>query len=147
MGDTELELFDKIKHEFNLGEVDMRTYSPLTLAFIGDAVFDIVIRSIIVGKINKSTDKMHREKSRIVRASAQAAMIDAIGDILTEEEADIYRRGRNAHTHTKAKSATVADYRKATGLEALSGYLYLQGRTDRLLELIKIGLDRVDLDI
>ena len=136
-----LKIYSKIKEVFQMGEVDVKTYSPLTLAFIGDCVFDLVIRSYVVAEGNRATESLHKSKSRIVKASAQAAMIDRIYDSLTPEEQDIYRRGRNAKSHTMAKNASMADYRKATGLEALCGYLYLQDRTDRILELIKLGME------
>lgn len=129
-----------IKEEFQLEPVDIRTYSPLTLAYIGDGIYDLVIRSIIVGKGNTKAANLHRETSRLVKAQAQAEMMEVLQPHLTEEEADIYRRGRNAKSPTMAKNATMSDYRKATGFEALMGYLYLQDEFERLVELVKIGL-------
>lgn len=136
-----LNLHGRIKEVFALGEVDIKTYSPLTLAFIGDCIFDLVIRSIVVGQGNRNANSLHNIKSKIVKASAQARMIEGIYDSLTPEEQDIYRRGRNAKSYTSAKNASIGDYRKATGLEALCGYLYLQDRTERLLSIVKQGLD------
>lgn len=129
-----------IKEQFQLEPVDIRTYSPLTLAYIGDGIYDLVIRSIIVGKGNTKVANLHRETSRLVKAQAQAEMMEVLQPHLTEEEADIYRRGRNAKSPTMAKNATMSDYRKATGFEALMGYLYLQDEFERLVELVKIGL-------
>lgn len=129
-----------IKEQFQLEPVDIRTYSPLTLAYIGDGIYDLVIRSIIVGKGNTKASNLHRETSRLVKAQAQAEMTEVLQPHLTEEEADIYRRGRNAKSPTMAKNATMSDYRKATGFEALMGYLYLQDEFERLVELVKIGL-------
>lgn len=129
-----------IKEQFQLEPVDIRTYSPLTLAYIGDGIYDLVIRSIIVGKGNTKASNLHRETSRLVKAQAQAEMMEVLQPHLTEEEADIYRRGRNAKSPTMAKNATMSDYRKATGFEALMGYLYLQDEFERLVELVKIGL-------
>ncbi len=139
-----LSLLAKIKETFAVKEVDVRAYSPLTLAYMGDAVFDIIIRTVVVERANTSANKLHKKTSNVVMAQTQAAMIDALQDILSEEEISVYKRGRNAKSHTVAKNASIADYRKATGFEALLGYLYLQDRADRILELIKEGLVRID---
>lgn len=130
-----------IKEQFSIEPVDIRTYSPLALAYIGDGIYDLVIRSIVVGKGNTRAGNLHRETSRLVKAQAQAEMVERLLPHLTEEEEDIYRRGRNAKSPTMAKNATMSDYRKATGFEALMGYLYLQNRFPRLVELVKIGLE------
>lgn len=135
-----LKVYATIKEAFQMGEVDVKTYSPLTLAFIGDCVFDLIIRSYVVAQGNRGTESLHKSKSKIVKASAQAEMIDRIYDSLTSEEQEIYRRGRNAKSHTVAKNASISDYRKATGFEALCGYLYLKDETERILELVKLGL-------
>lgn len=140
-----LSLLAKIKETFEVKEVDVRAYSPLTLAYIGDAVFDIIIRTVVVERANTSANKLHKRTSNVVMAQTQAAMIEALQDILSEEEISVYKRGRNAKSHTVAKNASMADYRKATGFEALVGYLYLQDRVDRILELIKEGLVRIDV--
>lgn len=129
-----------IKEQFQLDPIDIRTYSPLTLAYIGDGIYDLVIRSIVVGRGNTRASNLHRETSRLVKAQAQAEMIERLLPNLTEEEKDIYRRGRNAKSPTMAKNASMSDYRKATGFEALMGYLYLQDEFERLVELIKIAL-------
>lgn len=136
-----------IKHSFDVPEVDIRTYSPLTLAYIGDGVFDLVIRSVVVGKGNTRPSQLHKRTSQIVKAHTQAQIIEYLEPFLTEEEADIYRRGRNAKSHTMAKNATVSDYRRATGLEALVGYLYLTDRFERLVELIKKAADGLQLGL
>lgn len=133
----------RIKEQFGLGEVDIRTYSPLALAYIGDAVFDLVIRSVVAGRGNAAAGKMNKRTSHIVKAQTQARMITALAPFLTEEESDVLRRGRNAHSPTMAKNATMADYRKATGLEALTGYLYLTDRFDRILFLVRKGLEEL----
>lgn len=142
-----MSFLDEIKREFNVEEVDIRTYSPLTLAFIGDGVFDLIIRSIIVGRSNKQTDKLHKAKADIVKAQTQAQLAAVIMDDLTEEERGYYKRGRNAHSYSSAKNASIADYRKATGFEALMGFLYLTGQGERMLELTKIGLERLGKEI
>ena len=137
----------KIKNRFGIDNVDIRTYSPLTLAFIGDDVFDIVIRSLVVNRGNTSPGKLQQYCSQIVKAKTQSEMAEALQEIFTEEEQDIYRRGRNAKSKTTAKNATVSDYRSATGFEAVMGYLYLTEQSDRILELIQIGLERLNISI
>ena len=102
---------------FNSKEVRPNEYSPLALAFIGDSVFDLVIKSVIVEKANCQVNKLQNKTSKIVRATTQALIVDALKDVLTEEEANIYRRGRNAKPYTKAKNASYSEYCKATGLE------------------------------
>ncbi|MGN0170687.1 MAG: Mini-ribonuclease 3 [Lachnospiraceae bacterium] len=134
-----------IKEQFEIGDVDIRTYSPLALAYIGDGIFDLVIRSIVVGKGNTGANQLHRRTSQVVKASSQSAMIEKLMPYLTEEEQGIYKRGRNAKSPTMAKNATMSDYRRATGFEALMGYLYLSDRFERLVELVKIGLSGEEL--
>lgn len=136
-----------IKEQFGIKDVDIRTYSPLTLAYIGDGIFDIVIRSVVVGKGNTKASQLHKHTSSIVKAHSQAVMIEALEPHLTKEEADIYRRGRNAKSPTMAKNATMADYRKATGLEALMGYLYLSDDFERVVELTKLGVQLIGIEI
>ena len=114
---------------------DAYRYSPLALAYIGDSVLDLLVKSHFVINVNKQTYKYHKDVSNIVKAVNQAKFIDSIMDELSYEEVEIYKRGRNATTHSKAKNASVAEYRKATGLEALFGYLYLEGRVDRMKQL------------
>lgn len=142
-----LSFLDKIKKEFFCQDIDLRTYSPLTLAFIGDCVYDLVIRTIIVSRANQTPNGLHKIKSSAVKAQAQAEMIESLLTDLTEEEQGVYRRGRNAKSYTTAKNATVADYRKATGMEALMGYLYLQNKEERILELVKEGLHNINIDL
>ena len=132
---------------FNSKEVRPNEYSPLALAFIGDSVFDLVIKSVIVEKANCQVNKLQNKTSKIVRATTQALIVDALKDELSEEEANIYRRGRNAKPYTKAKNASYSEYCKATGLEALVGYLYLKGDTERLISLIKTGLENAEITI
>lgn len=134
-----------IKEQFGVADVDIRTYSPLTLAYIGDGIYDLVIRSIVVGKGNTRAGDLHRRTSQIVKARTQAEMMEILLPLLTEEEEGVYRRGRNAKSPTMAKNATMSDYRKATGFEALMGFLYLQDQFERLVELVKIGADGLKL--
>ena len=122
---------------------DIRSYSPLTLAYVGDAVYELVIRTMIISKGNAPVNKLHKRSAALVKAPAQAQMMKVIEPLLSEEELHIYKRGRNAKSYTSAKNASVIDYRIATGFEALMGWLYLQERQERLLELIKIGLEEL----
>ncbi|MDO5424836.1 MAG: ribonuclease III domain-containing protein [Eubacteriales bacterium] len=134
-------MLSSMKKTFGFPDRDLRTYSPLTLAYIGDSIYDLVIRTLVVESGNCPPQKLHKKASSLVKAQAQAEMIERLLPFLTEEEQQIYRRGRNAKSYTMAKNATMHDYRKATGLEAVMGYLYLKDETERLLELVKIGLD------
>ncbi len=136
-----------IREQFGIAEVDIRTYSPLTLAYIGDGVYDLLIRNVVVGRGNMRTDELHRRTSRIVKAQTQAAMAEALLPELTDEEAEVYRRGRNAKSYTMAKNATMGDYRRATGFEALVGWLYLNDEMERVVELTKRGLKLVHIEV
>ena len=136
-----------LKEQFEIAEVDVRTYSPLTLAYIGDGIYDLIIRSLVVAKGNTRAGELHKRTSQLVKAKTQAEMIEVLLPFLTEEEADIYRRGRNAKSPTMAKNATMSDYRKATGFEALMGYLYLKDRFSRIVELVKAGIEIMDLQM
>lgn len=134
-----------IKEEFEIAPVDIRTYSPLALAYIGDGIFDLVIRSIVVGMGNTKASQLHYRTSHIVKAKTQAEMMKVLEEILTPEEADIYRRGRNAKSPTMAKNATMSDYRNATGFEALMGYLYLKDEFPRIVELVKYAIEKLNI--
>ena len=133
-----------ILKEFPHDEVDIRTYSPSTLAFLGDAVYSLVIRTILVSKGNRQVEKLHNETTYYVRAQQQAEIGMAVYDLMTEEEKKIYRRGRNSNPYHHAKSASMEEYLQATALEALCGYLYLQDREERLIELLREGIARTD---
>ena len=121
-------------------DADIRTFSPLALAFLGDAVYSLIIRTSVLARGNRQAEKLHNETTRLVCAQKQAAIGKAIYDILTTEEKKVYRRGRNSHPMHHAKGASLEEYLQATALETLCGYLYLQGRTNRLMELIRTGL-------
>ena len=123
---------------------DPRQLNPLQMAYIGDTVHDLYVRSALLSR-GMSVGKMHRQAVRMVSAAAQARMLEAIWDELTQDEADIARRGRNAQAkHAAPRNADPADYAHATGLEALWGWLYLSGRTQRLDELVKLALSRTE---
>ena len=119
-------------------DCDVNNLSPLTLAFMGDTVFDLFVRERLICQANRPVNKLHKEATTMVKASAQAAAAQKIMPLLTEEELSVFKRGRNAHTNHKAKNATEGDYHYATGLEALFGYLYLSGEKDRLSQLFDI---------
>lgn len=120
----------------NYKESEVRELSPLALAYIGDACFEILVRSEILDA-RKNQNKLHRESIRFVRAKSQRELIEKVEDKLTEEEMKIFKRGRNAKSHTVPKNADPIDYRMATGLEALFGYLYLLKRYDRIREIFE----------
>ena len=131
-----------IKQQFGIDRnVDIRTVNPLTLAYIGDSIYELVVRSVMVARTNTRAGLLHRQTSQYVKAEAQSKMMDVLLPVLTEEEESVYRRGRNAKSPTMAKNASVSDYRRATGFEALMGYLYLNDRMERMVELTKLALD------
>ncbi|MDR3757291.1 MULTISPECIES: Mini-ribonuclease 3 [Enterocloster] len=133
------------KKSMGLEPVDVRTYSPLVLAYIGDAVYELMIRSKVINHGSMQVNKMHKHSAALVKASAQAQLIKALQEELTEEELAAYKRGRNAKSATMAKHATMIDYRMATGLEALVGWLFLTEQYARLVELVSRGLVKAGL--
>ncbi|MDO5589881.1 MAG: ribonuclease III domain-containing protein [Lachnospiraceae bacterium] len=139
--------FDSCMQEmFQLKKVDIREYSPLTLAYIGDCIYDLIIKTLVVNKGNKPVQKLHKETSTYVQAKAQSKMMRMLQEELTEEEHSIYKRGRNAKSVSPAKNQSVTDYRRATGFEAVMGYLYLQNDYARMMELVKMGLESLEED-
>ena len=124
--------------------VDPGTYSPLTLAYIGDSIYDLVIKSLVVNEGNKQVQKLHKATSTLVQASAQSKMMRRMQEHLTEEEHAVFKRGRNTKSVSPAKNQSITDYRRATGFEALMGYLYLKKEWKRMLDLIKIGLESLE---
>ena len=123
-----------LKEKFHLKDTDAGQYSPLVLAYLGDAAYEILIRMQV--------NKLHKKSSALVKAAAQAEFLMAIEDDLTEEEHAVYKRGRNAKSFSMAKNATMKDYRMATGFEALMGYLYLSGRTERMVDLVALAMTK-----
>lgn len=136
----QLDLIKFIKMQMDLPDTDVRTYSPLTLAFIGDVVYDLVIRTVVVEQGNAPVNKLHKKVSNLVKAPTQMKILHKIEPILTEEEHGMYKRGRNAKSFTSAKNASMTEYRVATGFEALIGYLYLDNQFARIIQLIQFGL-------
>lgn len=120
---------------------EINTLSPLTLAFLGDSVYEMFIRTKILSGGNRPANELHKIAVGYVKAKAQSNAAHKIFDMLTEEELTIYKRGRNTNIHTVPKNADMADYRHATALETLIGYLYLKGENERLLQLLNVAFD------
>lgn len=131
------------KEAFRLKDVNAGMYSPLVLAYIGDAVYEIMIRTMVVNGGNEQVNKLHKKTASLVKAETQAKMLMAVEEALSEEEHAVYKRGRNAKSASMAKNATMKDYRMATGFEALVGYLYLSEQYVRLSELVSLGLSKI----
>lgn len=140
-------LKEKFFETFGLEEQDIRTYSPLTLAYIGDAIFELVVRTVLVERKNTQAEKLHKAATKIVKAETQALMIEVLKEELTEEEMAVFKRGRNAKAVTRAKNASMSEYRRATGFEALMGYLYLKGDMERMIELIHLGTEKAEVTL
>lgn len=143
----EKSLDELLKENFQMKDASAKSYSPLVLAYIGDGIYDLVIRTVVVNRGNTQANKLHKKTSSLVKAAAQSAMVDGLLEIFTEEEMAVYKRGRNAKSATMAKNATMKDYRKATGFEALMGYLYLDNQWERMVYLMKEGLQRAKLHL
>lgn len=140
-------LLEEIHLFFPKEETDIRSYAPLKLAYLGDAVFEIIIRTLTIESVGGPVKNLHRASSEIVNAGAQAKLAAAMLDDLNEEERAVYRHGRNAKTSSVAKHADIHDYRSATGLEALFGYLYLTGNTERAIGLLKTAMDKIGMEV
>ncbi len=136
-----------IKNTFGIPDIDPNQYSPLTLAYMGDCAYEIVIRTLLVHKGNTHVDRLNKKASNLARAATQSQIIGAVMEYLTEEEVTIYKRGRNAKSYTSAKNASINDYRRATGFEALIGWLYLKGDFERMTEIIRQGFEAIGADI
>ena len=135
------EILDYLLKPFNIERKEATEFSPLVLAYIGDAVYELIIRSILVSGGNRPVNKLNKDATSLVKASAQSEIIKLISDSLSDKEYTVFKRGRNSSPHTMAKNASMTDYKYATGFEALIGFLYLDNRCDRALELIKLGVD------
>lgn len=135
------EILDYLLKPFNIERKEATEFSPLVLAYIGDAVYELMIRSILVSMGNRPVNKLNKDATSLVKAAAQSEIVKLISDNLSEEEYTVFKRGRNSSPHTMAKNASMSDYKYATGFEALIGFLYLDNRCDRALELVKLGID------
>ena len=123
----------------SLFDCNPKEISTLGLAFVGDGVYDLIVREELVCEANRPVKELNLKKVAVVRCQAQASLVKKIEPFLTEEEADVLRRGRNAHVTHAPKSATMADYHAATAFEALLGYLYLSDKIERIRELLSLG--------
>lgn len=137
------DFLEVIKRGLSLNDIDAEAYSPLTLAYIGDDAYDLVIRTYLLSRGNMPVNKINKMANALVKAETQSSMMDVIEPLLDEDELAVYKRGHNAKSNTKAKNATVADYRRATGFEALMGYLYLKGSYERMVQLIGEAMPEV----
>ncbi|MBR5236442.1 MAG: Mini-ribonuclease 3 [Clostridia bacterium] len=126
-----------------LDVIAAKNFSPLALAFIGDAVYEEFIRTKVLLRANTSANKLHREAVHYVKAAAQSAAVNALLPELSEEEEAIFKRGRNAHSPSVPKNANVTEYRAATGFEALLGFLHLSCQKDRLLYLMEKAYEHI----
>nr|WP_314446138.1 ribonuclease III domain-containing protein [uncultured Lachnoanaerobaculum sp.] len=135
------EILDYLLKPFNIERKEAKEFSPLVLAYIGDAVYELIVRSILVSMGNRPVNKLNKDATSLVKAGAQSEIVKLISDNLSEEEYTVFKRGRNSSPHTMAKNASMSDYKYATGFEALIGFLYLDNRCDRALELVKLGID------
>ena len=124
-----------------LESIDAKQISALGLAYIGDAVYEIFVRSYVLSKGNTAVNKLHKASVGFVSAKAQSRIVHALEDSLTEEEIAVFKRGRNAHSNTSAKNADIVDYRHATGFEALIGYLFICGKHQRIEQLISLAFE------
>ena len=122
---------------------EINTLSPLTLAFLGDSVYEMFVRTKILSMGNRPANELHKIAVGYVKAKAQAQAAHKILEMLSEEETEIYKRGRNTNIHTVPKNADMADYRHATALEALIGYLYIKGDEERLSEILNLAFDEL----
>lgn len=122
-------------------EEEINLLSPLTWAYVGDSVFELYIRTHLVNKTNLKPHKLHIEAINYVKAKAQAEFLKKIEEILTDEEKEIVRRGRNAQNHHLPKNSNVQEYMHATAFEALIGFLYLTKKYERLEEILKLVIN------
>lgn len=129
------------KAEYNNGQ-EPKEFSALALAYVGDAVFEMLVRTKVLSWGNAPVNVLNKKARGIVNAKAQSDMYFRIEEFLTDEEKGVFRRGRNAKSHTVPKNADIMDYRHATGLESLFGYLYLCGNMERAIELFDKGMER-----
>lgn len=136
-------LFKDINQKYAVSEKEVDLLPPLTLAYIGDAIYEVYVRTYLISKMNVPVHKLHTMCIKFVKAKAQSDIIHFLEDKLTDEEKDIVRRGRNAKSGTIPKNADITEYKYATGFEALMGYLYLKGRIERLEEVFKLCIIKV----
>ena len=135
------ELHQLMMDSGKLSASDVKMLNPLVLAYAGDSVYDTFVRTLLVSGGHGQVAKLHKMSIEFVKAKAQADILGEINELLTPEEQDIVRRGRNTKSSTMPKNADLLDYRHATGFEALIGYLYLTGQIDRLMEVVRMVIN------
>lgn len=136
------EIYKAIGENSPVSKGELSAYSPLVLAYVGDAVHELYIRTLLLSRGNAPVYKLHKRSIAYVKAKAQSDTVHRMMEMLTPEEQDVVRRGRNAKSGTIPKNADVADYKYATGFETLLGHLYIKGDYGRLLELLKLSTEQ-----
>lgn len=134
------ELFEDVLGKFSFNESTINQYSPLVFAYVGDAVFEVFVRTMLIHESNSPVNKLHKRSTELVKAKTQCSIIHRITDSLSQAEQDIVRRGRNAKSGTIPKNANVSEYKYATGFEALIGYLYLKNEHQRLFQILTMAV-------
>ena len=129
--------------EMNMTKAQIDAISNLGLAHMGDCVYEMLVRAYLCAEGNKTVAQLHKQTISMVKATYQAAFVDKMLPLLTEEEITYYRRGKNSHVHAVPKSATPAQYAKATGLEAMFGYLFLSGQKNRANEIFNLVMQEM----
>lgn len=135
------ETIKNMRKDFDIKPMDVMNLQPLVLAYIGDAVYEVYIRTMLVVNNKSNVNMLHKMSVKYVKAKSQADIVHRVNDRLTADEQDIVRRGRNAKSATVPKHADVTDYRYSTGFEALIGYLYLTNNYERLMEILRLAIE------
>lgn len=135
------DIIESMRKDFDIKPMDVMNLQPLVLAYIGDAVYEVYIRTMLIVSKKTNVNMLHKMSVKYVKAKAQSDILHRINDKLTQEEQDVVRRGRNAKSATVPKHAEITDYRYSTGFEALIGYLYLMNNNDRLMEILKLSVE------
>lgn len=135
------ETIQNMRKDFDIKPMDVMNLQPLVLAYIGDAVYEVYIRTMLVVNNKSNVNMLHKMSVKYVKAKSQADIVHRVNDRLTADEQDIVRRGRNAKSATVPKHADVTDYRYSTGFEALIGYLYLTNNYERLMEILRLAIE------
>ncbi len=135
-----MDFLEILEQQLKLKPFKTNTYSPIALAYIGDSIYDLVIRTWVLSQGAKAVGRIHKEVSGYVNANAQAQIYHRISDQLSDAEIAAFKRGRNAKSGSTPKNADLKTYKTATGFEAVLGYLYMEGQMARIIELIRMGL-------
>lgn len=135
------DIISSMRKDFDIKPMDVMNLQPLVLAYVGDAVYEVYIRTMLVINNKTNVNMLHKMSVNYVKAKAQSDIVHKLSEKLTPDEQDVVRRGRNAKSVTVPKHAEITDYRYSTGYEALIGYLYLMNNTERLMEILKLSVD------